>query len=112
MKNLMGVVWDRRWWHANNLHQCIADITSVIKPDLNVIDAYRVLKKNGPRGVSVADVVTMKSQIIAEDMVAADSAAAKLFGKDPKQIGHIRIADEMGLGSMDLSELTINRIMI
>jgi len=112
MKNLMGVVWDRRWWHANDLHQCIADITTVVKPDLNVIDAYRVLKKNGPRGVSTADVVNMKSQIIAENMVAADTAAAKLFGKEPGQIGHIRIADEMGLGSMDLSKLTINRIMI
>ncbi len=112
MKNLMGVVWDRRWWHANNLHQCIADVTTVVKPDLNVVDAYRVLKKNGPRGVSVSDVVTMKSLIITEDMVAADTAAAKLFGKDPNQIGHIRIADEMGLGSMDLSKLNINRIMI
>ena len=62
--------------------------------------------------MSTADVVTMKSQIIAENMVVADTAAAKLFGKDPSQIGHIRKADEMGLGSMDLSKLTINRIMI
>jgi uncharacterized protein (DUF362 family) len=112
MKNLMGVVWDRRWWHANDLHQCIADINHVVKPDLNVVDAYRVLKRNGPRGVSTADVVTMKSQIISEDIVAADAAAAKLFGKDPGQIGHIRKADEMGVGSMDLSGLNINRIMI
>jgi uncharacterized protein (DUF362 family) len=112
MKNLMGVVWDRRYWHANDLHQCIADITTVLKPNLNVVDAYRVLKKNGPRGVSTADVVTMKSQILAENMVVADTAAAKLFGKEPAQVGHIRKADEMGLGSMDLSELAINRIMI
>jgi uncharacterized protein (DUF362 family) len=112
MKNLMGVVWDRRWWPANDLHQCIADITTVVKPDLTVVDAYRVLKKNGPRGVSTADVVTMKSQIIAENMVVADTAAAKLIGKDPAQIGHIRMADEMGLGSMDLSNLKINRIVI
>lgn len=112
MKNLMGVVWDRRWWHANDLHQCIADVTTVVKPDLNVVDAYRVLKKNGPRGVSTADVVTMKSLILAGNMVVADTAAAKLFGKEPQAVGHIRIADEMGLGSMDLSKLNINRIMI
>jgi uncharacterized protein (DUF362 family) len=112
MKNLMGIVWDRRWWHANDLHQCIADITTVVKPDLNVVDAYRVLKRNGPRGVSDADVVTMKSQIIAKNIVAADAAAAKLFGMDPAQIGHIRNADEIGTGSMDLSKLTINRIII
>jgi uncharacterized protein (DUF362 family) len=112
MKNMMGVVWDRRWWHANDLHQCIADLTTVVKPDLNVVDAYRVLKRNGPRGVSPADVVTMKSLIMTEDIVAADAAAAKLFGKDPVQIGHIREADELGTGSMDLSRLNIKRIMI
>jgi uncharacterized protein (DUF362 family) len=59
MKNLMGIVWNRSWWHANDLHQCIADFTTYRKPDLNVVDAYRVLKRNGPRGVSVNYVVTM-----------------------------------------------------
>ena len=112
MKNLMGAVWDRRFWHANDLHQCIADFTLAVKPDLNVVDAYSVLMRNGPRGVSTADVVEMKSLILGMDMVAVDAAAAKLFGKEPEQIGHIRNADEMGIGSMDLSRLSINRIMI
>ena len=112
MKNMMGAVWDRRSWHANDLHQCIADLTLAVKPDLNVVDAYQVLKRNGPRGVSRADVVTMKSLIIGENMVVTDTAASKLFGKEPGQIGHIRKADELGTGSMDLSGLSINRIMI
>ena len=25
MKNQMGIVWDRGYWHKNDLHQCIAD---------------------------------------------------------------------------------------
>ena len=112
MKNLMGAVWDRRFWHANDLHQCIADFTSAIKPDLNVVDGYKVLMKNGPRGVSVADVETRKFQIISTDMVSADVAATKFLAKDPSQIGHIRIAGEMGLGKMDLSKLNINKIQI
>jgi uncharacterized protein (DUF362 family) len=112
MKNLMGIMWDRRWWHDNNLHQCIADFASEIKPTLNVVDAYRVMKRNGPRGVSLSDVVEMKSLIISEDIVAADAAAAKLFGKEPEQIGHIRIANEMGVGTSDLSGLSINRITV
>ena len=112
MKNLMGAVWDRKFWHANDLHQCIADFTLAVKPDLNIIDAYQVLMRNGPRGVSQADVAEMKSLIIGEDMVAADTAAAKLFGKEPAQVDHIRKADEMGIGSMDLSGLSINRIMM
>ena len=50
MKNLMGVVWDRWYWHRNDLHQCIADFTSFCTPSLTVVDAYRVMKQNGPRG--------------------------------------------------------------
>lgn len=109
MKNLMGNVWDRGYWHSNNLHQCIADFTSFRKPDLTVVDAYYVMKKNGPRGVSKDDVVKMKSQIISTDIVAADAAAAKLFGVDPEKIDHIKIAHEMKLGTMNLDKLSIYR---
>jgi uncharacterized protein (DUF362 family) len=110
MKNLMGIVWDRGYWHQNDLHQCIADFAAFRKPDLNIIDAYFVLKRNGPRGVSKADVLTMKSQIISKDIVTADAAAAKLFGVEPEEIPHIKIADEMKIGVKDLSKLSINRI--
>ncbi len=70
------------------------------------------MKKNRPRGVSVADSIEMKTLIISEDIVAADAAAAKLFGVDPKSIDHIRIAAEMGVGRIDLDKLKINRIKI
>ncbi|HSG67854.1 MAG TPA: DUF362 domain-containing protein [Bacteroidales bacterium] len=110
MKNLMGVVWDRRFWHQNDLHQCIADYTAFRKPDLNIIDAYRVMKRNGPRGVSTEDVIMLDSLLISRDIVAADAAAAKLFGFEPEEIPYIAIADEMGLGTMDLSKLSIQRI--
>ena len=109
MKNLMGNVWDRGYWHSNNLHQCIADFTSFRKPDLTIVDAYYVLKRNGPRGVSKEDVLTLKSQIVSTDIVAADAAAAKLFGIDPEKIDYIKIADEMKLGTMNLSQLSIYR---
>lgn len=112
MKNLMGIVWDRRFWHSNDLHQCIADFTSFRKPDLNVVDAYNIMKKNGPRGVSKSDVVTMKSQIISTDIVAADAAAAKLFGKEPQDIEYIKMASDMNLGEIDLDKLNINRIIL
>jgi uncharacterized protein (DUF362 family) len=112
MKNLMGIVWDRRYWHRNDLHQCIADFTSYRKPDLNVIDAYYVMRKNGPRGVSKADVLTMKSQIISSDIVAADAAAAKLFGLEPNEIDYMKIANDMNLGEIDLNKLNINRIIL
>jgi uncharacterized protein (DUF362 family) len=112
MKNLMGVVWDRRYWHGNDLHQCIADFATYCKPQLNIVDAYNVMMQNGPRGVSVADVVKKHYLIISPDMVAADTAAAKIFGMEPEDVSHIRIAAEMGIGKMDLNSLSINRITI
>ncbi len=87
MKNLMGIVWDRGEWHANDLHQCIADFTSYRKPDLNVVDAYNVMMRHGPRGVSTADVVNLQSQLLSTDLVTADAVAAKLFGLEPSEAG-------------------------
>lgn len=113
MKNLMGVVWDRRYWHRNDLHQCIADYaTYQRKPDLNVVDAYAVMKTNGPRGTSIDDVVTMKSLILSRDMVAADAASAKLLGFEPDDIGYIKMAELMKVGRKDLSGMSINRIKL
>jgi len=112
MKNLMGVVWNRWYWHLNDLHQCIADFASFRKPNLTVVDAYNVMKQNGPRGVSLGDVMQLKSQIVSTDMVAADAAAAMFLGHDPEEIRHIRLAAEMKLGRSDLKSLSINRITI
>ena len=112
MKNLMGIVWDRQFWHNNNLDQCIADMITYRKPDLNIIDGYRVLKRNGPKGVSVNDASLEKAQIISTDIVAADAAATRIFGLEPETIKHIKIANDLGLGVMDLSKLNINRIKV
>ena len=111
MKNLMGVVWDRGEWHANDLHQCIADFATYRKPDLNVVDAWNVLQR-GPRGVSEADVANLRSQLLSTDLVTADAAAAKLFGLEPDAVDYIRIAHDMGVGRKDLENLTIRRIAL
>lgn len=112
MKNLMGVIWDRGWWHRNGLHQCIADFAGYRKPDLNVVDAFNVLMRRGPRGVSTKDVVRMGSQLISADMVTADAAAARLFGEKPHEIPYIRMAADQGAGRMDLENLSIKRITL
>ena len=112
MKNQMGIVWDRGFWHKNDLHQCIADFAAYRKPDLTVIDAYLMMKQNGPRGVSQDDVVSLKTQLVATDVVAADTAAAKLFGVDPDDIGYIKIAAARKIGRRDLENLNIKRITL
>jgi uncharacterized protein (DUF362 family) len=111
LKNMMGVVWDRGYWHSNNLNQCIADYALYEKkPALNVIDCYNVMVKHGPMGVSKEDIVQMKTQIITSDWVAGDAAAAKMLGVEIEKIEYIAIAHKMGLGNMKLESLNIQRI--
>lgn len=112
MKNLMGVVWERGNWHVSGLHQCIADFTAYRKPDLNVIDCYRIMTQNGPRGTSEADVQLAGSQVISPDIVAADAAAAKIFGTDPASMQYIKLAAAKGLGEMDLDKVDIKKIYL
>jgi len=111
LKGMMGVVWDRQFWHRNNLHQCIADYALYSrKPALNIIDCYNVMTKNGPQGVSKEDVANLQSQIITSDWVAGDAAAAKMLKLNPESIDYIAIAHKLGIGNMNLESLNIKRI--
>ncbi len=112
MKNLMGVVWDRRFWHRNDLHQCIADFCLYRKPDLNIVDAYLVMTQNGPRGRSEADLTRMQSVLVSSDILAIDAAGAMMLGHEPENIAHLRIAAEMGIGQIDLEQLNIKRVIL
>lgn len=112
MKNLMGIIWDRRFWHRHDLHQCIADFACYRKPSLNVVDAYNVMLRNGPRGGSAQDVAQMQTQLLSTDMVAVDAAAARLFGAEPQSIPYIRLAAAQGAGRLDLEKLRIQRIRL
>ncbi|MDR1878669.1 MAG: DUF362 domain-containing protein [Bacteroidales bacterium] len=115
MKNLMGIVWDRRIFHIRDLQQCIADMCTLSKkPILNVVDAYRVLKTNGPRGKSAADVVNPKGLFLSQDIVAVDTAAAKFFNQlrdmPLENVKHLANGQNLKLGTMDIDRLTIKRI--
>ncbi len=112
MKNLMGIVFDRRFWHRNDLHQCIADFCLYRKPDLNIVDAMLVMTQNGPRGTSTADLVRKNSLLVSSDIVAIDAASALIFGAQPSDIGYMSIADQMNIGSIDLSGKNIKRIYL
>ena len=115
MKNLMGIIWDRKIFHINNLHQCIADMCTLDKkPVLNIVDAYRVLKTNGPRGKSVEDTVMAKGLFISQDMVAVDTAATKFFNQiremPLEDVKYLENGQNLKVGSMDIDKLNVKRI--
>ena len=115
MKNHMGIVWDRGFFHQNDLQQCIADICTLEKKAvLNVVDAYRIMKTNGPRGRSASDVVLAKGLFISPDIVAVDTAAAKFFNQIREMpldtVGHLAKGEALKVGTMDIDKLNVKRI--
>ncbi|GHT17049.1 hypothetical protein FACS1894189_2220 [Planctomycetales bacterium] len=117
MKNYMGIVWDRRIFHGQGLDQCIADVcTWEKKPVLNVVDAYRIMKSNGPKGVSEADAVVVKALLASTNIVAIDSAATKLAQQftnvSPEQVLYIGIGEKMNIGTTDLKSLNVKQIKV
>ncbi|MDR2470794.1 MAG: DUF362 domain-containing protein [Treponema sp.] len=112
IKNLMGCVWNRRVYHSDGLNTCMADFLHAKKPDLNIVDAYRVITRNGPRGGSLDAVAQMGSLLMSTDIVAVDTAASMLMGRKQGEVEPIRLAAEAGFGQMDLSRLNISRVTL
>jgi len=117
MKNFMGIVWDRRFWHANDLQQCIADCSTYEKmPVLNIVDAYRVMTQNGPKGKSIEDVQIAKALFMSTDIVAVDTAAVKFFSQfkemSIEEVSHIGIAEKMNIGTTNIDKLKVEKIRI
>lgn len=121
LKNYMGCIWDRQWWHRNNMPQCIADYASYQKTTLTIVDAYRVMLEHGPRGKSPEFSPIAKYQLISTDIVAADVAATQIFASVAKATGmgvpyklddikYIEAAEKLGVGTTDLSKLNVKRI--
>jgi uncharacterized protein (DUF362 family) len=112
MKNLMGCVWDRGVYHNVDLQQTIADFLTLRKPDLNILDAYHPMVRNGPRGKSVEDCVEMRRLFASTDPVLIDTAAAMLLSYTVDKVTHIKIAADMKLGSMDIAAADVRRIKL
>jgi len=106
-KNVMGCTSNRQRMHTLGLSQSIAEVNAKLRPELTVIDAMRILVRNGPSGGSLNDVRVKNTVIACKDWVAADAYATRLFGKTPGAVPYIRAAANMGLGTMNLSTVTI-----
>lgn len=108
MKNLIGAMTSMSGIHNRGLHQGIADLASLIRPSLSVIDASVILLDNGPGGPGPTHAAN--TVIASGDIVAADAYACSLFGKSPSQIEHIVTGNRAGLGEIDLNKLDISRV--
>lgn len=107
LKNTMGVIGGNRGDLHHNIGQRLADLNTVVRSKLTVIDATRIMLRNGPTGGSPNDVKKLDTLIASADPVAADAYATTLFGMKPEEIGSTKAAYALGLGEMDLEKVRI-----
>ncbi len=112
MKNWMGAVGGRRSALHQDIHQIIVDLAQFFSPTLTLIDATRIMIRNGPSGGRLSDVATRNTLVLGNDQVAADAKASMLFGLSPKQVGHILLAQERGIGTYDLQQLDQRQVIL
>jgi uncharacterized protein (DUF362 family)/NAD-dependent dihydropyrimidine dehydrogenase PreA subunit len=100
LKNMLGMVpgREKHELHKKGLHQCLADLNTVVKPDIALIDATWCMEGNGPIGGSAKK---MDLLIASDDPVAADTVGSLVMKIDPMQVRHIVACEKMKLGSMD-----------
>jgi uncharacterized protein (DUF362 family) len=112
LKNAMGVIGGNRGKLHHNLGQELADLATVVQPKLTVIDATRMLLRNGPQGGRVEDVRLADTVIATTDPVAADAYATTLFGMQPEEIESTVAAAKMGLGEIDVRRMQIRIVQV
>jgi uncharacterized protein (DUF362 family) len=110
LKNWMGVMGGNRSLIHQKIDQSLADLTLLIKPSLTILDATRILLRNGPSGGNVHDVKKMDVVVAGIDQVAVDSLGASFFGIKGEELGFLRIAEKMGKGTIDFRKLNFRTI--
>ena len=112
MKNWIGGVGGRRNALHQDIHQTIVDLARFFKPTVTLIDAVRIMVRNGPSGGSKSDVKVMNRLILSNDPVAADAKGAGLFQTSPQTVGFIVLGAKRGLGTYDLTKLSQQKVIL
>jgi uncharacterized protein (DUF362 family) len=110
MKNWYGSLGGRR----NQLHQSIdlsiADLATFMRPTLTIVDAVRVLLRNGPQGGSLDDTARRDTVVASVDQVAADSFACTLIGRAADTLPYLKMGEERGLGTRNWQSLRVREV--
>jgi uncharacterized protein (DUF362 family) len=110
MKNWYGVLGGRRNRLHQNIDTSIADLATFMRPTLTIIDAMRVLVRNGPQGGNIDDTRVMNTVIASVDQVAADAFGCTLIGQHRDNLPYLKMGHERGLGTMFYENLRMKEV--
>jgi uncharacterized protein (DUF362 family) len=112
LKNAMGLIYDRKAFHTMlNLHQAIADLQRVVKPQLTLLDATRALLTNGPTGPG--DTATPGRIIAGRSPMSVDAYGLTLARFNNKQmtpadVKHLELC--AALGEINVGKLKVQKV--
>jgi hypothetical protein len=100
---------DRGVDHNYNLHSKLVDVYEYIKPDITIIDGTEgtIYGHYPPTAWEDRLVKDFKILIGGRDTLAVDVVGARIFGLTLKDVPHLKIASERGLGEGDLNKIRI-----
>jgi uncharacterized protein (DUF362 family) len=110
MKNWYGVLGGRRNRLHQNIDTSIADLATFMRPTLVVMDAWRVLMRNGPQGGNIDDAKDMHTVIATVDQVAADAYGCTLIGQRPENLPYLAMGEKRGLGTTRWESLRVKEV--
>ena len=110
MKNWYGVLGGRRNRLHQNIDVSIADLATFMRPTLTVVDAMRVLMRNGPQGGNIDDTKVMNTVIASIDQVAADALGCTLIGQSRENLPYLKMAHDRGIGTMSWESLRVKEV--
>ena len=112
IKNLMGIMGGDRGKIHWKIDDNLADLANFVRPKLTILDACRILVKNGPQGGNLKDVRETKTIIAGKNITTVDAYGATLFGMKPTDLGYVVKANKFGLGEIDLNKVNIKKISL
>jgi len=115
VKNMKGCLWRRSKVDLHMLPAvagtkdkpldvAIADMASLLRPHLAIIDGTVGLEGLGP---SAGRPKPLDAVVASPDAFAADAVACRLMGAEAERIAHLRLGAERGYGVIDLDRLNV-----
>ena len=104
LKNMMGALASKGSMHrGTSLSENIADLASVLKPSLAVVDGIIAGEGHETSG----NPVQMNLVIAGTDPVAVDAVGAAVMDIPPEGVKHLLLAEKKGLGTCRLANINV-----
>ena len=110
MKNWLGAIGGARNQLHQGLDQAVVDLAAFFKPQLTVLDAYRILVRNGPQGGRVSDTRARQDRRRRDGpRRRRRHGGDSFFGVAPRELPYLGLARERGLGEFELEKVRLEK---